>query len=587
MLARLFRHLFVRAPALQRDAAFDENATLERALGCYGRGDYSGCERLCRIIMQREPDHAAAYGLLGALLTLQAKCSEEAIACLEQAIALESANAEFHVNCGEANRRCGRLKRAVECFEAALRISPHAAGAWHNLALAEQALGDMQAAIAAFRHALELEPGNPGFHSGMLFTLYFCAGIQGRELLAEHRRWANLYADPLTAKAPAHSNVADPERMLRIGYVGAKFVAGFVEPVLAHRDRRQFQVIVYANGNGVDADVRRLRELADGWRQIESMPDAAVADLIRADGIDILVDLSGHTNGNRLLVLARKPAPLQVSYLGYLYTTGMRAIGFGITDGHVDPPGIADAYHEESLLRLPHSLWCFHPSAAMPEPGPLPALACGHVTFGSFNHLAKVNEHVRLLWARLLQSVPGSRLLMVGVDAGENRDNLRATFARHGIAAERLEIHGMLVYAQYLDMYRRTDIALDPFPYNGGTTTCDSLWMGVPLVTLAGCFGQARAGVSLLSSVGLRGLIAQTPEDYLAIARALAADLDALSALRSGMRERMRASPLMDGPGFGRALETIYRGIWRDWCLAHPAPLSGAREQRRSSPRVL
>jgi predicted O-linked N-acetylglucosamine transferase (SPINDLY family) len=571
VLARLFRHLFVRTATSSRDAAFDDNATLERALECYGQGDYAGCEKLCRIIMQREPDQAPAYGMLGALLTLQERGSKEAIACLERAIALEPANAEFHVNYGEANRRSGRLKRAVQCFETALRLKPDTAGAWHNLALAEQALGNMQAAIAAFRRALELEPGNPGFHSGMLFTLYFCAGIQGPEMLAEHRRWAALYADALSAQAPAHANVADPERVLRIGYVGAKFVACFVEPVLAQRDRRQFQAVVYDNGNGADADLRRLRELADAWRQIDSMDAAAVAELIRSDGIDILIDLIGHTSGNRLLVFARKPAPLQVSYLGYLYTTGMPAIGFGITDAHVDPPGVADTYHEERLLRLPHSLWCFHPSASMPEPGALPALARGHVTFGSFNHLAKVNEDVRVLWARLLQSVPGSRLLMVGAPAGENRDDLRATFARAGIAAERLEIHGMLDYAQYLDMYRETDIALDTFPYNGGTTTCDSLWMGVPVITLAGDYGQARAGVSLLSTVGLRALIAQTPEDYLAIARALAADLDALSALRSGMRARMRASPLMDAAGFARDLEAVYREIWRDWCRAQAA----------------
>lgn len=570
MLARLLSQLLARGAKSRQDDAVDASAALEQALGRYGRGDYAGCERICRMVLQRDPGLAAAHGLLGAA-ALQAGWPEDAISHLEQAIALDPGNAEFHGNCGEASRRCGRLKRAVQCFEAALRIRPDAAGAWHNLALAQQSLGDMQAAIAAFRRALELEPGNPGFHSGMLFTLNWCAGVEGQEVLAEHRRWAALYADPLTAQAPAHANSADPERTLRIGYVGAKFVACFVEPILAQRDRRQFEVVVYDNGAHEDADVQRLRALADDWRRIEAMPDAAVAELIRSDGIDILVDLIGHTRDNRLLVFARKPAPLQASYLGYLNTTGMQAIGYGITDACADPPGVADAYHQERLLRLPHSLWCFNPSAAMPEPGPLPALARGRITFGSFNHLPKINEAVRLLWARLLQSVPESRLVMVAVPAGENRDNLRETFARQGIAADRLEIHGMLDYAQYLDLCRETDIALDPFPCNGGTTSCDALWMGIPVVTLAGGFGVARAGVSLLSTLGLHRLIAQTPEQYLAIARNLAADLDALSALRSGMRARMRASPLMDAPGFTRALEAVYREIWRDWCRSQAA----------------
>ena len=574
MLTRLIRQLFARTSAPPRKAELDESATLERALECYRRGDHAGCERLCRLMLRREPDQAAAYGLLGALLTLQEQRLDEALACLERAIALDPANAEFHVNCGEACRRSGRLKRAVQCFETALRIDPAAAGAWHNLALAEQTLGNMQAAVAAYRRALEFEPGNPGFHSGMLFTLGWCAGVDGSAMLAEHRRWAALHADALTAQAPAHDNVADPERTLRIGYVGAKFVAGFVAPILTQHDRSRFRAVVYDNGSADDADVLRLRGLADAWRQTGSMSDAAVAELIRSDGIDILVDLAGHTDRNRLLVFARKPAPLQASYLGYLNTLGMKAVGFRITDGHADPQGVADAYHEERLLRLPHSLWCFEPGGAAPEPGPLPALARGCITFGSFNHLAKVDDEVRLLWSRLLQSVPGSRLLMVGVSAGENCDRLRATFERHGIARGRLEIHGMLDYARYLEQYRQTDIALDSFPYNGGTTTCDALWMGVPVITLAGTYGAARSGVSLLSSVGLHELIAQTPEDYLAIARRLAAEPEALGTLRAGMRGRMRASPLMDGAGFARALEALYRGIWRDWCRARPGTLT-------------
>jgi len=399
-----------------------------------------------------------------------------------------------------------------------------------------------------------------------LFTLGWCPGIDGEEILAEHRRWGALYADHLTDQAAPHENLAEPDKVLRIGYFAAEFTVCFVEPFIAHRDRSRFQVIFYKNGAYMDEDTLRLRQMADGWRQVESMSDAEAAELVRRDEIDILVDLAGHTIGNRLFMFARKPAPVQASYLGYLNTSGMKAIDYRISDSRADPPGVAERYHSERLVRLPHSLWCYRPPAAMPALGPLPALTRGQLTFGSFNHFSKVNEQVRRLWAQLLLAVPNSRLVALGVPAGENSDALRKAFVAQGVAADRIEVHGMLPYAQYLRMYQETDIALDSFPYNGGTTTCDALWMGVPVVALAGQYGAARSGVSLLSVLGLNHLIAATPEHYLAIAQQLAADPAQLSTLRATMRERMRNSPLMDAPGFSRALESAYREMWRSWC---------------------
>ncbi|HEY5291760.1 MAG TPA: tetratricopeptide repeat protein [Burkholderiales bacterium] len=567
MLKRLLKHLLGRSPAGAGDSAAAPAgaAALDQALACYQRREFDSAEELCRALLRGDPEHAAAHALLGALALVQGETAA-AIASLERAVALEPGSYEYRCNCGEAYRRAGRLARAVACFHSALGIKHDDPAAWHNLALAQQALGNMREAILAFRKALALQGGDAGFHSGLLFTLGWCPGIDGEEILAEHRRWGALYADHLTDQAAPHENLADPDKVLRIGYFTAEPTPCFVEPFIAHRDRRRFQVIFYKNNAYMDEDVLRLRQMADGWRQVESMSDAEVAELIRRDGIDILVDMAGHTNGNRLLTFARKPAPVQVSYLGYLNTSGMKSIDYRITDSHADPPGVAERYHSERLIRLPHSLWCYRPPAAMPAPGPLPALTRGHVTFGSFNHFSKVNGQVRQLWAQLLQAMPNSRLLALGVPAGENRETMREAFVAQGVAADRIEIHGRLDYAQYLRMYQETDIALDSFPYNGGTTTCDALWMGVPVVALAGQYGAARSGVSLLSVLGLGHLIAATPERYVAIAQQLAANPGQLSTLRATMRERMRNSPLMDAPGFSRALETAYREMWRTWC---------------------
>jgi predicted O-linked N-acetylglucosamine transferase (SPINDLY family) len=567
VLKRLLKHLLGPSAGGAGDSAPAPAgaAGLGRALACYQRGEFDSAEQLCRALLHADPEHAAAHALLGALALAQGDAAG-AIAPLERAVALEPGNNEFQCNCGEAYRRAGKLARAVARFDIALALKPDDPAAWHNLALAQQAQGNMREAILAFRKALALQGGDAGFHSGLLFTLSWCDGAGGEEVLAEHRRWGALYADPLSEQAAPHENLADPDKVLRIGYFAPELTPCFVEPFIAQRDRRRFQVIFYKNSAYIDEDVLRLRQLADGWHQIESMSDAEAAELVRRDGIDILVDLAGHTNGNRLLLFARRPAPVQVSYLGYLNTTGMKAFDYRITDSRADPPGVAEHFHSERLIRLPHSLWCYRPPAAMPVPGPLPALARGQITFGSFNHFLKTSHQVRQLWAQLLQAVPNSKLIALGVPLGENRDAMREAFVAQGVAADRVEIRGMLDYAQYLRMYQETDIALDSFPYNGGTTTCDALWMGVPVVTLAGQYGAARSGASLLSALGLGHLIAATPERYVAIAQQLAADPVQLGTLRATMRERMRNSPLMDAPGFTRALESAYREMWRTWC---------------------
>ncbi len=568
MLKRLFKNLIRRSAAATQGLTGGPtgSAKLEQAIASYQKRDFAAAGKFCNAIISSDPGNDGAHNLLGAI-ALEQRNSVAAIAHFEQAISLDPDREDYHCNCGEAYRRAGRLSKVIDCCETALRINPGFDVAWYNLATAQASLGKLREAIIALRKALELKP-DAEVHSTLLYMMSCCPGIDAQEVLAEHRRWGSLYANNLACQAYQHRDRGDPEKVLRIGYVAGVIAGCFMEPVIAHRDRKHFQVFFYNNSAGASMDdgARRLRNLADGWRQIENMPDAEAAATIRQDNIDILVDLAGHSRGYRLPVFAYKPAPVQVTYLGYLNTTGVRSIDYRITDRYADPPGVADAYHVERLIRLPHSQWCYRPPAEMPTPSPLPAQARGYITFGSFNNFHKINDEVRKLWARLLVEVPGSRLLVLGVPKGECADRLREDFKRQGVSAERLVICGQLNYLEYLRMYQEADIALDPFPFNGGTTTCEALWMGVPVITLAGQYGLARSGVSLLSVVGLNGLIAETPDGYIAAATQLAADLQQLNGLRVTLRERMGKSPLMDAPGFTHSLEIAYRDIWHAWC---------------------
>jgi predicted O-linked N-acetylglucosamine transferase (SPINDLY family) len=322
----------------------------------------------------------------------------------------------------------------------------------------------------------------------------------------------------------------------------------------------------YAEVARPDAMTARLRALCDHWRSTCGLGDAQVAELIRADGIDVLVDLAGHTAASRLLVFARKPAPVQVSYLGYPATTGLDAMDYRLTDAYAEPAGTSEQWYVERLVRLPRSLWCYRPLDDMPEVSPAPAGRNGYVTFGSFNNFAKIGARVIDLWAQLLRAVPDSRLFMICVPEGEAQHALIERFTARGVAAERLQLHGRLPRAAYLAAFGNVDVALDPFPCNGGTTTCDALWMGLPVLALIGDTFLSRAGLSLLAAAGLAELAAATPEAYLAIGAGLSADIDALAARRATMRALLRGSALMDAPAFARDVELAYRDMWRHWC---------------------
>jgi protein O-GlcNAc transferase len=491
-----------------------------------------------------------------------------AAAIYRELIATHPRFAKAYCNLGAVLEPMGELGEAARMLQTALTLQPDYPAAMMNLGTVLQVGGDVAAAIAVLRRALAIEP-NPRIHSNLLMYLNYRADVGDDAIAAEHREWDRLYARPAAPAAPPIARDGDASRRLRIGYVSADFrshsVSYFLEPLLAQRDRGAAEVFLYSDVAIRDATTERLAALADHLVPILGQSDDAVAARVRADGIDILVDLAGHSGANRLMVFARKPAPIQASWLGYPNTTGLAAIDFRITDAIADSPG-AEALHSEKLIRLPDGFLCYQPPADAPAVAPLPAAVGGHVTFGSFNNLAKVTPEVVRCWATILHGVAGSRLMLKShtfADAGIVRRYL-ALFAESGIAADRLDLLPRILATEgHLAAYHRIDVALDPFPYNGATTSCEALWMGVPVVTLAGSRHAGRVGASLLSRLGLGALVAGDEAAYVATATSLAGDLAALAALRAGLRQRMLQSKLCDAAGFAREMEGAYRRMWQ------------------------
>jgi predicted O-linked N-acetylglucosamine transferase (SPINDLY family) len=356
---------------------------------------------------------------------------------------------------------------------------------------------------------------------------------------------------------------------LRIGYVSPDFRdhadSFFTVPLLSNHDHGRFEIFCYSQVAHPDALTERQRGYADIWRDIAGLSDQQVADLVRGDRIDVLVDLKVHTADNRLLVFARKPAPVQVTWLGYPGTTGLSAMDYRLTDPYLDPPGLFDACYAEESLRLPDTFWCYNPLSDRPPASALPALESGAITFGCLNAFSKINDGCLALWAQALQAVPGSRLLLQA-PRGPARDKVLTALQRGGIAAARVQFADRRSRQEYLELYHQIDLCLDPLPYNGHTTSLDAFWMGVPTLTLLGRTVVGRAGWSQLCNLDLKELAAETPEQFVALAAELAGDLPRLQELRGSLRQRMERSPLMDAKRFARNVESAYREIWRRWC---------------------
>jgi protein O-GlcNAc transferase len=519
-----------------------------------------------------KPNLAEAHGNLANTL-LDKGMPDEAILSYRQALRLKPDDAKFYNNLGRALCDKGQLDEAGANCRHALKLKPDFAAAYNNLAVILKDMGQIDEAISACRQAVALQPDSELFHSNLLLILHYYEEFDPQTILAESLLWGIRHADPLNHLITPHTNDRSPDRRLRIGYISADFrehpVCRFFLPLLAAHDHAQVEIFCYANVARPDAITQRIRGLAHQWRDIAALTDQQVADQIRADEIDILIDLAGHTGGNRLLVFARKPAPIQVTWLGYPDTTGVAAMDYRLTDALADPPGVSEALANEELIRLSPTAWCYQgPDENLPLDD-TQVDSTTPVIFGSFNNFSKVTRPMLELWAEILRATPNSRLFIkakaLGCSAVQQR--ARQILQACGIASDRVDLHGWRNSCEdHLASYRQMHIALDTFPYHGTTTTCEALWMGVPVVTLAGTMHMSRVGVSMLSNIGLQELIAESPQQYVQIAVELAKDRDRLNKLRRNLRERLQRSPLMDNTRFAASVEAAYRLMWGNWC---------------------
>jgi len=542
-------------------------ALLQQALAQHTAGNLPQAEALYRQILGQRPNHPDALHLLGVIAQANGRF-DMAIDLITRAIALNPSQALYHSNLANALGRSDRLDETVACCRRALELEPNLATACYNMGNALKELGLIDEAVAALRRAVALDPTQIAAHSALLLALHSHPTTGPQEILTECRRWNQLHAVPLAAQRRPHANDRTPGRTLRVGYVSSDFrthaCALFLRPLLQHHDPRQVAVVCYAEVTQPDFITAELQQHAHLWRNIVGLSDPQVADLIRQDQIDILVDLNVHTAQNRLLVFARQPAPVQVTWLGYPGTTGLDAMGYRLTDPHLDPPGAEGCYSEQSI-RLPHCFWCYQPLHDDQAVTPLPAEEKGHITFGCLNSFSKINTPLLLTWCALLRAVEQSHLVLHAHE-GSPRQRLRDLLESQGVDPQRLRFMGRVPLTQYFQEYQQIDIGLDPFPYPGGTTTCDALWMGVPVVSLPQQSAISRGGRSILTNIGLPELAAGSPEEYVRIAAALAGDRPRLAELRRTLRARMQQSPLMDARQFALDMEAAYRQMWNPWC---------------------
>jgi protein O-GlcNAc transferase len=525
----------------------------------------AGYQRALRL----KPDYAEAHNNLGNALKIMGSL-DEAVACYRRALQLQPEYANAHNNLGNALMAQGRLDEAVASYRRALQCKPESAYALSNLGNALARQGNVDEAVACYRRSLELQPDFAGAHNNLLLLLNYRAGITTSELAEAHAGYERQHAAPLRRAWRPHENSLDPDRRLRLGFLSAELrrhpVGYFTVPVIENLDRNQAEFICYNGCPAPDDVTARFRSAAAGWRNVVGWGEERLAEHVRADRIDVLFDLSGHTSNNWLLVFARKPAPIQVTWCGYSGTTGLAAIDYILADRYVIPPG-AESHYAERVLRLPNGYVCYDPPAAAPAASALPALERGYVTFGSFNNPTKLGRQVVAIWAQILRRLPRARLVLKYQwldDAGVS-GRLAAEFAGHGIDADRVSFLGASPYNEFWRAYHDIDVALDTFPFSGGITTCDALWMGVPVITCPGETFAARHSLSHLSNVGLTETIADSVEDYIARAVTLANDLPRLAELRAGLREHVGASPLCDGNRLADNLLRLLRDAWREW----------------------
>jgi predicted O-linked N-acetylglucosamine transferase (SPINDLY family) len=525
-------------------------------------------------LLASHPDDLEALNAAGVAL-VQVGEVDKAIASFERFVELRPADPVGYNNLAAALGAAGRTEEIIETFHRALKLNPNYATGHHNLANALKDHGEIEEAIAAYDAAASLDPGYGPTQSNRLFALHFHPQYDAHAIFREHQAWGRRHSRRHAARRGPLANDPAPQRRLRVGYVSSDFRAHVVgwnlRPLFAHHSHDQFEIHCYADVRAADELTGLLRSQADVWRDICGLSDDLVADRIREDQIDLLVDLSLHTDGNRLAVFAQKPAPVQISYLGYCGTSGLEEMDYRLSDPYLDPPGCDEGCYSEQTILLPRTYWCYQPGGATPQPSRLPADHAGFVTFCCLNNFAKASTRALALWGRILRQTPRSRLLLHGPSAAPG-GVVHWRLERAGVPLDRVQLLPRHSWTDYIQTYQGADIALDPFPFSGGITTCDSLWMGVPVVSLRGRTAVGRGGASILANVGLSELVADDEEGYLRLAVALANDRSRLIGMRNSLRGRMQRSPLMDAASFARDIETAYRDMWRRWCERHQSP---------------
>lgn len=539
------------------------------------REDFQRAETLLRQAIRLQPEYAEAHCNLGNVL-LDTHRPQEAEASCRRALQLNPESAEAHFGLGNVLTDLRRLDEATASFRRALELNPGFAEACNNLGHLFKRMGRLDDAVACYRRGMALAPDDTVIHSNLVYLLCFHPSCAGQDIVAEARRFAAAHrVHGVPASGGRDRDGGAPDRRLRIGYVSPDFrdhcQSLFTVPLLSHHDHAQFEIYCYAQLTRPDAISKRLAGYADVWRLTNGISDLQLAEMIAADDIDILVDLTMHMSGGRPLLFAYKPAPVQVAWLAYPGTTGIPEIDYRFTDPWLDPPETGDDCYTERSIRLPDTFWCYDPLTSDLQPNALPAQAAGHVTFGCLNNFCKVSDDTLSRWGQIMARVPSSRLLLLA-DPGSHRQRVLALLGGYGVDAQRIEFIEPQPRRDYLKTYHRIDLCLDTLPYNGHTTSLDAYWMGVPVVTQVGKTVVGRAGWSQLNNLGLTELVAFDGQTFVDIAVALANDLPRLSQLRRTLRPRMEGSALMDGARFARAIEAAYRQIG-------PRPSAGLSER--------
>ena len=553
-------------------------------------------------LRERPDDFGALFHYAGVLRALN--CLDDARTMLQRALAIDPANADAHAALSDVLCAQGDIAAATAELEAVLTQRPNWADALHNYGCMLRRQLRLEEAENAFRRAVVAQPGHAGacrmlgevllaqcrtdeafehyrvarrncpqdfgLESAELFALCGSERISEADLFARHAAFGRRIEETYAPRTTSFRNAKDPQRRLRIGYLSGDFryhvVTLFMLPVLERHDRLAYEVYCYSTTDMQDRYTQQVSARADVWREVGALSHGELADRIAADEIDILVDLAGHSGVPQLATMAHRPAPIQATWLGYLNTTGLTRIHYRISDRFADPPGLTDRYHTEALARLPHSQWCYRPLLSPPVAAMPPCTKKGFVTFGAFHQSNKMSPATRGVWADVLAAVPDSRLMVVGVPRGRVEEDLRRDLGGPATLPERITMVPYRSLEDYLRGFEGVDIALDTTPYSGGTTTCDALWMGVPVITAPGTRSVSRSAASVLSAVGLSDWIAADAGDYVRRAARFAGKRELLTELRGSLRERMRASALMDEERFTRDLEQAYRQMWRRWC---------------------